>query len=429
VLDSKVADKGTLAPRDNEHFNTSLTDYRELLRRFVRVLEVSIPAGGKEHHISLLDLMHNNVYFRELAPMYRYMRGSVLVRVFLETEGTLRVSVSATTNDALLMNGDALGLATKLLSTVVPTATFEVPFLSTLNCNYTPYGIPIAGSSYSQDLSFRSFDTTSMKVSVWCRMGDGFRFGGFVGLPAVVVYQYPTPEPPTEVTLQSDEELAGGVFTHENRPVITSVTQPTTTARYLGTHLPEENWTIPDLVERYTFVNNYSWDTSDDVGTVLFKLQIPLELLNNSIGKIPTDTFRFFRYSHITIRVQLNGTPMHQGRLAVFYQPGVPDSDYNTKYLNTTTFITSLDSNALLDPAKSTVAEIVVPFNHPLGALHMGEANEEPLENFTHFLGYVRGIVFNKLRIGAAGSQSVDFNVITRIHGLRALVPQSKFTI
>jgi hypothetical protein len=237
--------------------------------------------------------------------------------------------------------------------------------------------------------------------------------------------------PTLQITLQglTDELSSGGVNLYESREVLRQM-KPVQSIPETYLHMGEENWTMPGLMRRPAFTGNYTWETSMDVNTEIIRLALPFDLFKNEITRIPIDAFRFFRFKYVTVRIQLNGTPMHSGRLAIYYQAGITQADYDFRYADGVNFVPTLDSQVLMDPSKSTIAEIRIPFNHPLGYLHLGGVEQTYGEEaFTHFLGYIRVRVFNKLAIGDGGSPNVNFNILSVVEGLEALVPQSKFSV
>jgi hypothetical protein len=475
-----IAGVGGTATHGVEHFCESMSDARLWLRRFsiVETISGTLNDAGEliaARTINELFSKHPAVQF--YAAYFRYLRGKIRIRVMLNCKSptSVKARVSADSYDVSSPTDAILtGQATKYAGGVVPTMTMGIPYLSTLHCLYTPWAVPTGGSSYSPSITF-AFNGPAkslVRMDVLVSVDDEFRMAGFTGIPSVRTFpgapnflmrnapseeqrakrsqysklvaswdttlgrqiKYVAPnaylhsaeekENPAE-TAEEEEMTRHGVAMVSLDPT-EEVDRPVAPLGSIArSHMGEENWTVPQLLDRTGYVGSFEWSVGDSPDTVLWIEQVPLGLAKSDISNLPARNFRFFRFSKIHVEFQLNASPMHSGNLAVVYQPGITAADLSARYASAD-YVTSMRSHIMLNPAWSTRGKITIPFEHPLGYLHMGTDSVSGDEDFTRFLGHIRVMVYNPLRVGTSGKTTANVQIWAAVEGLEAYVPQAR---
>lgn len=449
------------------HFGEAISDVRSFMRRFVQTSTLTL-SSEESYNVSLLTLMKLHPHLDYAQHMFRFMRGGISVRVFVQSDSTsnVKVRVSPYPWDLMTSAVDNVQtcLATKWCGDKVPTLTFEVPYLSTLHCAYTGYSVPPSGSSYLPVINFTNYSSGSTRIFIYLAAADSFRLGGFIGLPKINLtsgspnfyysevdpfsvfrqkkisdpldkirkpVQLQSEVPTTELTTLGQDGFEashsthdgfsyGGIIAYDAKAALKPSRNVVSNSDHVRHHMPETPWTVASLIRRPAYASTLEWSTADGVGHVLGSFAVPFDLFANSITQLPFVNFRFLRFEKIVVRLKINASPMHSGRLVAFFQPGVTNSLYSAAY-NDIAFATSLDHHVMLNPAEATTIDLEIPFMHPLGFLHLTDSDIS--ESFTRFLGFVRVVVFNPLDIGTSGATSVTINLRSIFVDAQPLVP------
>jgi hypothetical protein len=478
-----------LMPREDDHFMENISDLRQVFRRFEDVTTFSGATTADEPsvtiNVSIIDLLRAHSGFAYFGPCFRYMRGKLIIRMILNAaQGIMKARLDPNSYYPAYAGEDyySSGVAIAYAASMVPNLTLSVPYLSSLHCTYTPWDVPESGSSYGPSIAvtFLSPNPTAFHVEVAIGADDDFRLGTFVGVPTMIsfpgppgyVLPYPGVAPPaappishitpirgkicdvskrikrhvkenlcTDVRLRynsagtvdplTDARTGLGINVADAHPILSNNVSLRENGSLARRHLVENDWTVPQLVEREMYVDTISWDTTAAKDSVIAEYNIPTDILKNDIAQIPFRNFRFVRWHKLVISLQINGTRMHQGRLIAWCQPGVPpvfppDSGLPVagRY-KTLDFVPSLDYHVVLNPTKSTTGELEIPFTHPLGYLHMGDEYASPT-SFTKFMGTLKIGVFNPLFAEGTAANSVDINIMARFEKLEAKIPQTR---
>jgi len=68
------------------------------------------------------------------------------------------------------------------------------------------------------------------------------------------------------------------------------------------------------ILNKPYFIENLTWDTTQNPFSSIGRLQIPGRLFNNALARIPFESTTLYR-AKITLLLQVAGTPMHSGML------------------------------------------------------------------------------------------------------------------
>ncbi|APG78482.1 hypothetical protein 2 [Wenling picorna-like virus 7] len=117
------------------------------------------------------------------------------------------------------------------------------------------------------------------------------------------------------------------------------------------------------------------------------------------------------------LRFSMNASPMHQGRLVVFFQPLVYDV---SMYNQAKAYMTTLN-HVWLDPSKSSVVEMRIPYRHVRPYLRHPGPKETP--GIETSMGMVRCMQFNKLQCPSDAVNPVNVSVVVSFENGRWIVP------
>lgn len=180
---------------------------------------------------------------------------------------------------------------------------------------------------------------------------------------------------------------------------------------------PDESWDLQKMVLRPSLVGSLQWNTTQSTSTIIQSFKIPQDLLTSSLISGPFAKFNFWK-GNVKVRVQLNGTPFHVGKLLMFYVPLTSQSVIEKWHVVNFAAATSVP-HVFIDAASSTVAELDIPFTNPQGFIRInGDVN--PLIDF---LGYVYIVVFNPLLVTSGSSASLSMSVWTEMSDVVFKIP------
>jgi hypothetical protein len=218
----------------------------------------------------------------------------------------------------------------------------------------------------------------------------------------------------------TENVVAQGVMAEEEKKVEISAPIMQPRSSLFNSVVKEKEWTMKDTSDRWNRVGSIDWHEEYSNGFLLAEYALPIDLLKNDIMKAPFQNFNYWRGDFV-LRFQLNGTPMHAGRLAFFFLPGINKTEFNLFHAGKTNFITQLN-HVMISASTSTVVELKVPFIHQL--LMCESPDDLGVYKFNQNIGNVFAVVYNRLRIGGTGTTSVKVNVLTRIENMHFMVPR-----
>nr|UNZ11801.1 polyprotein [Isses picorna-like virus] len=164
-----------------------------------------------------------------------------------------------------------------------------------------------------------------------------------------------------------------------------------------GYSMPEEEWHVRNMMAKPIPFYNGEWSTASATGTVLKTWAIPGDVVLGPHYNM-LSTFTFFR-GHPKIRIQLNGTKFHSGRMIFAFMPYV-DYANNEQVLwdmnNWTSF-----PHVILDAGISNSGILELPF------VHMNTYFNTVKKRDWQSLGILRCGVFNKLSSSDTASQNL----------------------
>lgn len=160
----------------------------------------------------------------------------------------------------------------------------------------------------------------------------------------------------------------------------------------------EDQWHVRNIMAKPLPFLQMNWSTSDEVGKDLKQLLIPGDTLLSQHAAL-CQTFTFFR-GHPRIRIQLNGTKFHNGRLLVVFVPR-EDRGYFDHLLFDYNNMVSMP-HVMLDASFSNTGLLELPFVH--GEMYF---NTGKLRNW-QTLGTLHFYVFNRLSAASTATQSLS---------------------
>ncbi len=165
-----------------------------------------------------------------------------------------------------------------------------------------------------------------------------------------------------------------------------------------GVSMQESNWHVMNVMKKPLVVETVQWTTSQNIDTVLSSKQIPGDMLLGPHYNL-TSTFMFWR-GHPKVRVQVNGTKFHSGRVMAVFIPQYQATKYDA-HLWATESLTSFP-HVMLDASTSNSGVIDIPF------VHMQTYFNTIKDSETSFLGQLTLLVFNKLGSTTTASPTID---------------------
>jgi hypothetical protein len=457
-----------------EQFGAAITtSFRDFNRRFVQVIEGSLddittlfPQGNV---YGVMGLMANHPSLAICMKLFRYMRGSIRVKVVVTT--TLVPIVITLSPEALSSASTTFtqqfGFGTKYLGVAAPVGVFEVPFLSPALSYITPYSVPDGGTSLNAHFNLSTLGSgvaigSAITYVLSIAAGDDFRFAGFMGMPVINMSPFipntfaSNPDRfsitnTVSVTgskkvkrnvvrgkLQVGIQAAGDEQTEKPKENIETLgvediaEVPIKTAAVHGSDqsfisraLNEPSWTLGDTQSRLSRVTGVEWVIGDAVGTQIAKFDIPLGILTNELLRVAFENFRYWR-GEVELVFKVTASPQHHGRLMVVFVPGLDDAGYALRYGTATNWMKTVD-HLELDAATSTEGVFKIPFISQYLALR--QKNNFDDQDLDHWIGAVRLVVYNTLKAEDTGATSARVNVMTRFVNTDIMIPTHRVTL
>jgi hypothetical protein len=204
---------------------------------------------------------------------------------------------------------------------------------------------------------------------------------------------------------QTSMENKEGMVFNETTVVETTHTAPMSV-------LAESNQDIADDLRILSIpvrVASGNWTTSQLEDTPLWTLNYNNAHLSNDRWSDIFQRYIFFRY-RVKVRVEVNGTPFHQGKLMLYYSPGLPAGGQYGILANNT----SLEFRSIY-PSYNNVQELKMPWQY-----HLDYARVDPNSQFVSFISLA---VFNILAVGTGGSTSIGYTVYISLEDVELKVP------
>lgn len=196
---------------------------------------------------------------------------------------------------------------------------------------------------------------------------------------------------------------------------------------YTGEHdmsdatIKETPWDLERMVERPTLVTSFQWDaTVTTVNPTIFTASVPSEVLGVEIAKIPFRSFLYWK-GDVVLRLQVAGSPLIQGILAMTFVPLVnkDELDTITKDLCSMT----INPTVYLFANTNTHAELRIPYNHMQAYLRTDFPTDGTAPGRSRSLGYVRIYVLDPL-ITVGSVTSVTCSLFSILENSEFKVPR-----
>lgn len=189
----------------------------------------------------------------------------------------------------------------------------------------------------------------------------------------------------------------------DERPVdITSLhTKGEVYSRDLNSDIAENDWTLNKVLEREYPIKDFAWSVSDDAEKKLVDEGLP-KMITDDDNCMITRQLKFFSFlrAGIHIRVQLNGTKFHCGRLLVYFKPITWSDDTEENFYSLTCY-----PSFFLDASVSNSGEIFIPFTHLLS--YFSQESKTLNDDSINTMGSLNIIVYNKLNASTASSTTL----------------------
>lgn len=229
---------------------------------------------------------------------------------------------------------------------------------------------------------------------------------------------------------ESDSSSMGPIDTRHgvqlNSREITSIAER---LQYTGDHdmsdatIRETPWDLARIVERPTLVTSFRWTTN--VNEVVYRGTIPASVLPIKLAKIPFETFQYWR-GDVTLRLQVAGSPLVQGILAMTFVPLVDRAELDSMSWDLSSL--SINPTVYLFANTNTHAELRIPFNHFQSYLNTDFPVEPLFATRNQSLGCVVIYVLQPLKTGGTVT-SVNVSLFSILENSQFKVPRLSSTI
>nr|WPR18042.1 MAG: capsid protein [Owegonang virus 3] len=169
---------------------------------------------------------------------------------------------------------------------------------------------------------------------------------------------------------------------------------------------------INSMLSRPGLISTFEWKETDLDDALLTTIDLPTAIQNSKFKSSKMKYFKFVR-SNYKIRMVINATRFHAGRLLVVWAPG--SSLCSIQELNEKSMASLLCFPSLIiDPATNQTVEFVIPFispylYYPLTTYSTGSVDAVQLAG--QALGQVKVFVLNKLTSGQTTTTPVSVSV------------------
>nr|QKN89033.1 MAG: hypothetical protein [Riboviria sp.] len=183
--------------------------------------------------------------------------------------------------------------------------------------------------------------------------------------------------------------------------------------------MPSDKLTSEDILKNPVIANTIPWSTSQAVGTTLTSFSIPAIFATlGTFHKQMLQTYAFMK-PVVSVRVQVNSTKFHLGKLLVISDPmqALTPTDSPTVARCLNIYSASGQPHAIIDAGYSNSVEIKVPFEHVLTYLTTNSEEVGPQMSTIYLL------ILNQLSIPEGSSQTVDVNILVSCDEINLHIP------
>lgn len=179
--------------------------------------------------------------------------------------------------------------------------------------------------------------------------------------------------------------------------------------------IDERGWVLSQTVVRPSLVSTIEWNITHTPGTVLASYNLPRDLIVNSLNSAPFAAFKYWR-GNISLQMQVNGSPMHQGIVKAVFIP----LTFGTASLTRVNPVdVSINEHVTLFANSSSSVKIDIPFVSPLNYLDV-----TPTYELERSLGTLHIVVWNKLAAPINSSTAVSISLFASMPGSEFKVPR-----
>jgi len=169
-------------------------------------------------------------------------------------------------------------------------------------------------------------------------------------------------------------------------------------------YMNDINWDLKKLVQKFTFVTDFTWTTQNAVGDILLSLKAPKDFLVTPAQREPFDVTRYWKGT-LLVKVVIKSSPFYAGGLVIGFSPF--DTNPNIPAIvNMGGLIHKLSQEESL--------EYVIPFRWPLGFI---DASSDELGTFAI-------LVNSALRSGPDNPNSINGAVYVSVMDSEFKLPE-----
>jgi len=168
----------------------------------------------------------------------------------------------------------------------------------------------------------------------------------------------------------------------------------------------DPEWTLKKMVNRTIWVNTYQWTAAMGMGTNVFTLRMPQDVILNYLQSAAFERYMLWRGS-VIIEVMVTGMRQQLGRVKVY---NIPFTDQTVAAVWHQTSPTSYYGlNPLsVDPSSNSPQRLIVPFTNPKTYISING----PTDNVNiDYIGTVMATVLVPLTAAAGSSNEADITV------------------
>lgn len=172
-------------------------------------------------------------------------------------------------------------------------------------------------------------------------------------------------------------------------------------SRDVHNDIAENDWTLKKVLTREYPLQSFEWKVNSTWSTPLYTNGVP-KIITDDANCMITRQLRFFSFlrAGIKIRVQLNGTKFHCGRVIVYFKPITWDDDLEDNFYSITCY-----PHFFLDASVSNSGELTIPFTHLLS--YFSQESKTLFNDSINTLGSINVRVYNPLQAAEKSSQSL----------------------
>lgn len=154
--------------------------------------------------------------------------------------------------------------------------------------------------------------------------------------------------------------------------------------------MPDNSWTLDQMVRRKNLFANVVWPTTAAAGTVLGTWDLPLGILNTEITSLPFERFVFSKFDNVCIHANVIGNRLLQGMVMLVF---VPTQRANVTFAGNLPSLQTLQ-NCHMYASQDTSVQMTIPFTFYKDWLELRQEES---------IGQLMLVVFNQY-LGPAGS-------------------------